>query len=62
MRCFLAIAVAVSSITGVLLAQTKPAVPLEPIAAILEAFDTHDVVALAKGVTTTSRASRFVLP
>jgi len=49
MRCFLAIAVAVSSITGLLLAQTKPAVPLEPIAAILEAFDTHDVVALGEG-------------
>jgi len=49
MRCLLAIAAAVSSITGLLLAQTKPAVPLEPIAAILEAFDTHDVVALGEG-------------
>jgi hypothetical protein len=49
MRRLLAIAAAVSSITAVLLAQTKPAVPLEPIAAILEAFRTHDIVALGEG-------------
>ena len=41
--------VAVMAIVGALRAQTKPATPLEPIAAILDAFRTHDIVALGEG-------------
>src|SRR5262245_12132191 len=48
MRRLLALAAAVSSITAVVAAQTK-AVALEPISAIIEAFRTHDIVALGEG-------------
>ena len=41
--------VAVIAIAGALRAQPKPATPLEPIAAILDAFRTHDIVALGEG-------------
>ena len=40
---------AVIAIAGVLRAQTTPATPLEPIAAIIDAFRTHDIVALGEG-------------
>src|SRR5437588_88374 len=33
----------------ILFGQPKPAVPLEPMAAILDAFRTHDIVALGEG-------------
>ena len=46
----LALAVAVVAITtSVVRAQTKPATPLDPIAAILDAFGTYDIVALGEG-------------
>ena len=41
--------VTVIAIAGVLRAQTKPATPLDPIAAILDALRTHDIVALGEG-------------
>ena len=46
----LSIVLAALTITaGVVRAQTKPATPLDPIAAILDAFRTHDIVALGEG-------------
>ena len=41
--------------------QPKPAVPLEPLAASLEAFRTHDIVALGEGAHGTEQAHAFRL-
>ncbi|HEY7185803.1 MAG TPA: hypothetical protein VH436_04605 [Vicinamibacterales bacterium] len=49
MRRLLALA-SIALASGVTaLAQSKPAVPLDPIAAIIDAFRTHDIVALGEG-------------
>jgi hypothetical protein len=44
-----ALVVAAFSLVGLVRAQTKPATPLDPISAILDAFRTHDIVALGEG-------------
>src|SRR6476620_4041173 len=47
LRAMLTIAVVVGATST--FAQTKPAVPIDPIAAIIDAFRTNDVVALGEG-------------
>jgi hypothetical protein len=48
MRVF-ALVVALTTLTGMVRAQTKPATPLDPITTILDAFRTHEIVALGEG-------------
>ena len=42
--------------------EPPPAVPVEPITAILEAFRSHSVVALGEGSTAANRIRRFGCP
>ena len=46
---YLALTMAIVTARTGVHAQTKPATPLEPIAAIIDAFRTHDIVALGEG-------------
>lgn len=46
---YLALIVAVTAALTTVRAQSKPATPLEPISAIIDAFRTHDIVALGEG-------------
>src|SRR5262245_66161032 len=49
MRRTLALAFLSLVATSVVRAQTKPATPLDPIATVIDAFRTHDIVALGEG-------------
>lgn len=48
-RRLLALTIMIVAGAGVARGQTKPAVPLDPIATIVDAFRTHDIVALGEG-------------
>jgi len=53
--------IVLTAMASVLLAQVKPATPLDPIAAIVDAFRTHDIVALGEGRHNNEQGYQFRL-